>query len=159
MPTAQYTALANLTLGSTASSVTFSSIVGTYRDLMLVVQAKNTSGATGLRGRFNGDSGTNYSFVLMDGDGSTAASVAASGQNLLSMGTNSTADNVQIVNVMDYSATNKHKTVLTRANGASSSVTAFANRWASTAAITTFLIFPEANSFAAGSSFALYGVK
>jgi hypothetical protein len=158
MPTPTYTPLANITLGSSAASVTFSSISQSYRDLVLVVQAKNTTGGTGLRGRFNGDTGSNYSFVLMDGDGSSAASVAVSGQNVLSFGTNSTADNIQIINVMDYSATDKHKTVLVRANGASSSVTAFADRWANTASITTFLIFPESNSFASGSTFALYGI-
>jgi hypothetical protein len=32
-----YTALANVTLGSSAANVTFSSISGSYRDLVLIV--------------------------------------------------------------------------------------------------------------------------
>lgn len=158
MPTPTYTPLANLTLSSTAATVTFSSISQLYKDLVLVINAKNNTGATGLRARFNNDSGANYSFVLMDGDGTTAASATASGQTLLSIGSNATSDTVNILNIMDYSATDKHKTVLVRANGASLSTAAFADRWASTSAITSIVVFPAANSFASGSTFALYGI-
>jgi len=158
MPTPTYTPLANITLSSSASTVTFSSISQIYKDLVLIINAKNTTGTTGLRARFNSDSGANYSFVLMDGDGSTAASATASGQTLLSIGSNATSDTVNILNIMDYSATDKHKTVLVRANGASLSTSAFADRWASTSAISTIVVFPAANSFASGSTFAIYGI-
>jgi hypothetical protein len=59
---------------------------------------------------------------------------------------------------MDYSATDKHKTVLVRSNAASTGVEAIAQRWASTAAITSILVFPSTGSWAAGGTFSLYGI-
>ena len=42
-PVSTYVALATTTLGATASSVTFSSIPATYRDLVLVTNAQTTT--------------------------------------------------------------------------------------------------------------------
>jgi hypothetical protein len=59
---------------------------------------------------------------------------------------------------MDYSATNKHKSVVTR-NDHPSHTQAQANRWANTAAITSISIAVRGgSSFASGSTFSLYGV-
>lgn len=152
-------ALANTTLGASASSVTFSSIVGTYRDLIVVVNAKNTVGTTGLRMQFNNDTGaTNYSWVLLEGNGSSATSASTSMEAFIG-GPNSTSDSQQVYNVMDYSATNKYKTAIVRADFPSSYVDAIVECWKSTAAITTVKLFPAANQFASGSTFALYGVS
>jgi hypothetical protein len=60
--------LANITLGSAAASVTFSSIVGTYRDLLLVSQLGHVSN-NDIRIRFNSDTGSNYNMVYSAGDG------------------------------------------------------------------------------------------
>jgi hypothetical protein len=61
---------------------------------------------------------------------------------------------------MDYSATNKHKTVLVRADNANSITMAHAARWANTSAITSIVLtsFEGAGNFAIGSTFSLYGV-
>ena len=56
-----YTPIATTTLGSGQTSVTFSSISGTYTDLILIASASNTGGATNIRLQFNGDTATNYS--------------------------------------------------------------------------------------------------
>ncbi|NBQ97859.1 MAG: hypothetical protein EBU12_06490, partial [Microbacteriaceae bacterium] len=56
-----YSQIASTTLGSAASSVTFSSIAATYTDLVIVVQAAVTAGSIALRMQFNSDTGTNYS--------------------------------------------------------------------------------------------------
>jgi hypothetical protein len=58
-----YTALANVTLGSSAASVTFSSISQSYRDLVLVITA-TTSAVDNAFIRFNSDSGSNYNIVI-----------------------------------------------------------------------------------------------
>jgi hypothetical protein len=60
---------------------------------------------------------------------------------------------------MDYSATDKHKTVLSRANNAANGVTAIAGRWASTSAITSIVLTFQSSSLATGSTVALYGVS
>jgi hypothetical protein len=60
--------------------------------------------------------------------------------------------------IMDYSATDKHKTVLTTRILAASYVDRFAQRWANTSAITSMEVFASSNAFAIGSTFSLYGI-
>jgi hypothetical protein len=61
---------------------------------------------------------------------------------------------------MDYSATDKHKTVLSRNNVAGGGVDAFANRWANTAAITSVEVRVSTGGqfFATPTTLSLYGV-
>ena len=162
MPTSTYIPLANLTLGSSASSVTFSSIPATYRDLVLVVNATLPSEGVP-RVRLNGDSGTNYSYVTMLGSSSGAQSFNASTDTFVRLGQTGTGFSgnqfIGIAQFMDYSATDKHTTVLIR-NGDDSvrAVAATANRWANTAAVNQIEVFASANTFAAGSTFNLFGI-
>lgn len=154
------TPLANLTLASAQGTVTFSSIPSTYRDLVLILQPLTTGTLSGYV-RFNGDSGSNYTEVYMSGTGSTAYSGTASLTYLdFSFYASSTNTSPMVVKMdfMDYSATDKHKTVLTRANGAANGVDAMGQRWASTSAITSIAVVGNA-SFQAGSTFALYGIS
>jgi hypothetical protein len=159
MPTPTYTALATTTLVSAASSVTFGSIPATYRDLILVYNGSLTGNA-GHTIRFNGDSGANYSVVAMFNN----ASAAFSSQTGLSPSVvlqDSSSQVLIVSQIMDYSATDKHKTVLSRTNTKNAGtdyVEALASRYASTSAITSILYFPSADQFAAGSTFSLYGV-
>lgn len=157
--------LANLTLGSAAATVTFSSISGSYRDLMLIVGNLNTNTSV-VYGymRFNGDTATNYSYVNMAGDGSSATSGNGSNLNGCYIQPNSTfsttSNAILTISIMDYSATDKHKTALIRSNNPGSFVSAIANRWASTAAITSLdIATTSATMWAAGSTFSLYGVS
>lgn len=157
--------LANLTLTGNQTTVTFSSISQSYRDLLLVSQlVMPTDNGNSFYYRFNGDSGTNYSWVQMRGDGSSIFSNAATTQaQIASAGSISTVPTSAIFSVLDYSATDKHKTALLRANvmwSADPNVMAVVGRWANTAAITSLtIILTGATGFAAGSTFALYGVS
>jgi len=156
------TPLANITLGSSAATITFSSITGIYRDLFLVVNWDMTSSGQVLQLRFNGDSGANYSQVAISGNGSTSNSQPYSGNQLFLLYNNSPAtgnrSTVQ-THIMDYSSTNKHKNVLNRFNSPTVVLEAISGRWASSAAITSAVLSLTAGSFTAGSSFALYGVS
>ncbi len=157
MPTPTYTSLANVTLGTTAASVTFSSIPATYRDLILVYDWTSTSAAS-FYIRLNGDSGSNYTRVYM-GAISAAASGTESGTgwNGLSLSAGNERQ-IGTLQIMDYSATDKHKTALNRANQASPYVIADAYRWANTAAVTSASFTMASGTFSAGSTFNLYGV-
>lgn len=163
MPTSTYTPLANLTLSASASSVTFSSISQAYRDLVLVVTGTSTAGDT-LAVRLNNDTNaSNYFWVYMMGNGASAASGTNSGFNYWQLQNNSQFDSTNrgqaVINIMDYSATDKHKTGLSRSDFPAYSTEAFASRYASTTAISTIRVFLiGGSSFAAGSTFALYGV-
>ena len=160
-----YTPLANVTLSGSTSLVTLSSISGSYRDLILVFSGKSAavSGNDVLIVQYNSDYNNNYSFVRMQGDGSAAYSDATSATSNASAGfvgnTSSGGANV-IHQIMDYSATDKHKTTLVRGNNASGNVSAVASRWANTAAINTIWItLSSYSNFTVGSTVALYGVS
>jgi len=156
-----YTALANVTLGSSAASVTFSSISQAYRDLVLVSTGTATSNSWQVSMRFNSDSGSNYTDVYMLGTGSSALSASGTFSAIdISFFRSSVTSGA--TNIFDYSATNKHKTLLTRYDNASDATVARASRWANTAAITSFVLFNGSGGseqFAAGTTFALYGVS
>ena len=160
MPTPTYTALANITLGSSASSVTFSSIPATYRDLVLVI-AGNATLQTNPTIQLNGDTGSNYSNVWMGGSGS-AASSGSNSSNYNFAGAISTSESNNILQIMDYAATDKHKTTLVRGNAANSTLgeaaSAWAGRWANTAAVTSVRFFLSSGTMNSGTTLALYGI-
>ena len=154
-----YDLLDSTTLASSASSVTFSSISQDYRDLVLVVDGVAVSGDTFLRPQMNGDTASNYSWMRMYGDGTTTSSSSLSAQTSAVIGLLETVQSVCIANFMDYSATDKHKSGISRANAIGQQVGAYAQRYASTSAITSLTIICTGSGAAAGSTFYLYGIK
>jgi hypothetical protein len=163
MPTATYTPLATVTLASNTSSVTFTGIPATYRDLIFVFAGTATAQSSS-RFRMNGITGSNYSFVRAGGNGSTTFSSAPTDTYFPLVWSNSELSTTQsnaIVQIMDYSATDKHKTVLIREtnnNPSGPAVTMYAGRLDTTSAITSLTALVSANNFATGSTFSLYGV-
>lgn len=159
--------LQNITLGSAAASVSFGSIPSTFRDLRIVIQGGATSGAENLRMTVNSDTTYgNYSWVRMSGNGSSASSSTTPGDDgyggsrRINTQGYFAADlnNLTIVDILDYSATDKHKVYLSRAN--QPGVDAMAIRWASTAAITGLSFDLAAGAtLRTGTIIALYGVK
>jgi hypothetical protein len=158
MPTLTYKALATVTLGSSATSVTFSSIPGTYRDLVLVINGKSGTGTeTFLALRPNNDSG-NKSRLFMFSDGSSISSgVFTDALFIGTLPTSGSNNMTSITNIMDYSATDKHKTMLQRSTSAVN-ISAQALRWASTSAITSLVLVVTTQSIGAGTTLSLYGI-
>jgi hypothetical protein len=157
-----YIPLATVTLGGSDASVVFSAIPAVFKDLVLVING-NTTGNADYGLRFNSDSGSNYSFVYMGGNGSSSASGSNSGETQVVLDAyfwRSSEVSTLVAQIMDYSATDKHKTVLSRNNVAGGGVDAFANRWANTAAITSVevRVSTGGQSFATGTTMNLYGV-
>lgn len=151
--TTAWVPLATTTLSSSASSVTFGSISGSYRDLVLVIQGgSNFSGDISFEVYPNGDT-ANGSMVSMQGDGSSASSFSTS-RIFFTM---NNANGMNILQFMDYSATDKHKTILIR-DTTTATTRATAGRWASTSAITSIeLEDATGQTFDAGTTFSLYG--
>ncbi len=156
MPTPTYTPLATITLTSTDSEVVFASIPSSFRDLILIIS--NSQGLANLR--FNSDTAGNYNWVRMWGEGGGGQSSASSNQTSLYTGDGSTAPSMNRIQIMDYSATDKHKSVLARNdyNPGSLNYNAFtvAGRWASNTAINTISI--SGTTYPVGATFSLYGV-
>lgn len=150
-------ALATITLGASQSTVTFSSISGSYRDLRLIIS--NITGSIATRTVFNGDTtAANYNSVTAYGDGATASSTSVSGTRAyLNLHFNAASEN-WLIDIMDYSATDKHKTVLAKLTDSTSASQMASGRWGSTAAITSIALTSPIG-YPIGSVFTLYGAK
>jgi hypothetical protein len=162
-----YIPLANVTLGSSASSVTFSNIPATpYRDLILVVNGSpSNNDYPVVTSRYNADTGANYERLRMGGSGSGSGGASFAGgmdnqqlNSFFGLGSSSSSRFALIAQLMDYSATDKHKTVLTRSGTNTDGVEALVGRWANTAAITTWQVYTSSAAFASGTTFALYAI-
>lgn len=158
-----YTPIATQTLSTTSSSVNFTSISGSYTDLIIVIVPKTTLDDTAARLRFNSDSGSNYSDTFIFGNGTTAGSGRHSnityGRTHEYGDFTTNGDGVLIVQMNNYSNTTTYKNWLARSNRASKGVDALVGLWRSTSAITAIEIYPSQSTWAAGSTFTLYGVK
>jgi len=153
-----YEPIATTTLGSASASVTLSSIPGTYTDLILVFNGSVTSGAVSVAVRFNGDTATNYSDTWLYGSGSSALSGRNTSANGIYAMDISTSNATLVCQIQNYSNTTTFKTSLQRGNAASNAVTATVGLWRNTAAINSVNLH-NANTFIAGSTFTLYGIK
>ena len=159
---ATYTPIATQTLGSATASVTFSSIAGTYTDLVLIINSNIPSGASGDGYlTFNGDSGTNYSYTQIYGNGTTATSNRGTSQtNIRAFTAASATQSTAIINILSYANTSTYKTVVGRNNDPSAIAVAVVGLWRNTAAITSLTLSNQAGAnFGAGSTFTLYGIK
>ena len=161
-----YTLIDSVTLTSSASSVTFSGIPQTYGDLVLTVLAAG-SGDMPAGLQFNGAT-SGYALVSMAGTGSSTSSFSSSTLGALQAGVFVSSQGVypmlSVFNIMDYTATDKHKTVLARGGqtGGSSvfGAEAVAGRYPSTSAITSMTITGlGAGTYNVGSTFYLYGIE
>lgn len=160
MPTQTYDLIASNVLTSNASSITFSSIPSTYRDLVLVASLVSQFGGGSSQIRLNSDAGSgNYSFVIAEGLGNSSGTGFIGSSNGFVTCWNSSEiggyPTPVIYQFLDYSTTNKHKSILARANNVDSGVTMTAGRWANTSAITSIELIA---SLAANTRLDLYGI-
>ncbi len=162
-----------ITVGAAgASSVTFTNIPATYTHLQIRAIARTTrTGSSGIDYvgiRFNSDSGSNYAYHFLYGNGTSATAQAGTSSSTLLSG-NAPRDGVtasiygaNVFDILDYANTNKYKTVRTLGgadtNGAGQ-ITFSSGLWMSTSAITSITLSPESDSWKQYSQFALYAVK
>lgn len=162
MPTT-YESIATTTLGTAAADVTFSSIPATYTDLILVITANNNSGTAYIsRLYFNADTGSNYSYTRITGDGSAAVSTRISNDTYGFGGWSNNQSNQMILStnhIQNYSNTTTNKTWLVRGGDNGDRVFFAVGLWRSTAAINTIKVQVEAGTYDAGSTFTLYGIR
>ena len=154
-----YIALSTITLATATSLVTFGSIPQTYRDLVLVVNGSFTA-FSGLQMQVNADTGNNYFTLNVQ---NTASSSYTNTRWFVSPnGFQAAQPFTATVQLMDYSATDKHKSALVRLGTLEPSlprVEASALRWGNTSAMTSFRIFGSDSTFAIGATFSLYGIR
>ena len=160
MPTT-YEPIATQTLGSTAASITFSSIPSTYTDLKIILVGTASSALlTNLK--FNNDTGSNYSRTQLDGDGATASSTVNSNNGFISMGlVDSTTPAFQNIDIFSYN-NSKYKTVLgvfSNDYNGSGNTRRIVGLWLNTAAITTVTLSLGSGTYSVGTTATLYGIK
>jgi hypothetical protein len=163
MATATYDKIATTTLGSAASSITFSSIAASYTDLKLTLVLK-CAVLTNVRIQLNSDTGTNYSITCVGGNGATALTSSTIGQSSMRFDiNNTTSGSINLFNLDIFSyAGSTYKTVLgnyNADNNGSGFVTDTVGLWRSTAAITSVFVYGQASAFDTGTTATLYGIR
>lgn len=166
MPTPTMTLIQETVLSSPASSVTFTSIPQTYKDLVLELSNCNHSYAGSGAvydqfAQFNSDTANNYSNTKIYGESTYAISTRNS-NNASIAGTYPMASSgigVSVMHVMSYASTSVYKTTLLRDSVSPSAVTANVGLWRSTAAINSIRIGPSGSyTMSAGTTVRLYGL-
>ena len=158
-----YEPIATTTLGSAQATVSFTSISGSYTDLVVVISAQcNRAGANDfIKAKINTDIGSNYSVTSLYGTGSAAGSGRTSSATYLEFGVvpYQTEFGVTTISLNNYANTTTYKTVLSRYNHSGHQVGTLVNLWRSTAAITALeFALINGSSFVSGSTFTLYGI-
>ena len=160
-----YEPIATTTLSSAQSSVTFSSISGSYTDLVLVSNlAIINANTANVVYRFNSDTNSNYSDTRIQGNGSAASSNRSPNAtftyaNAIAYPSGTVGENIYITHIFNYSNTTTYKTQMSRANRAATGTDAIVGLWRSTAAITSITILLDpSDTYKSGSTFTLYGI-
>ena len=177
IPPGDFQSIQTVTATGSETALVFTSIPQTYKHLQIRGLARYTGNSfnftLGLRIRVNGDTGVNYAWHRLTGDGTSSSVIGYTsdyGYFASSAAGGSVAANIfggTVADIIDYSSTTKTKVLRYYAGTTSTpQTTSFetsigTSMWNSTAAITSISIgFTDASgTAAAGSTFALYGIK
>jgi hypothetical protein len=167
-----YESIQSYTATGGEASISFTSIAGTYASLQIRALTEDNTSASNTAYpaflHFNNDTGNNYNYHYLLGNGSAASAVGSATTTdpwIYGADSISTTANIfgtVIIDIHDYASTTKNKTArylsgLDR-NG-SGFVALGSTLWRNTAAITRIDLTANFNGFQAGSTFALYGIK
>lgn len=167
-----YVLLERIELNASAASVTFSNIPQSgYTDLKIVCSTRQNT--TGQCVRFNGDTGANYTWLRLQGDGANTASnsnatygspyntfIYWAAQNYTS-DTANTFSNGEMYIPNAFSSNYKSSSLegVEENNATTARAAITAGLWSSTSSITSITIFPDSSgNFEAYTTFSLYGL-
>jgi hypothetical protein len=171
-----YESIATVTVGGGGSaSASFTSIPATYTHLQLrwIGRASQANTGLGVYMRINNNTGSNYARHSLRGNGSAASAASSVSTTEISLGgvpgSSSPSDmfGVGIIDILDYTNTNKYKTIRSM-QGTNQNTTADDNiffvsgfMFANTNAVTQIDVVADSTGvgFVEYSQFALYGIK
>lgn len=166
-----YTLIASSTVGSGgAANIEFTSIPGTYTDLLVKVSARGDSSGTDIKIQFNGSTSSVYTYKRLYGTGSSVATSGTTTTNLInnmiaqSSYTANTFGNGEIY-IFNYTSSDAKSVSIdgvTENNATGSFVTLTAGLWnpATQAAITSIKLEIDGGpNFVQHSTAYLYGIK
>jgi hypothetical protein len=166
-PFGTYDSLASVTLSASTNTITFAGIPAGYKHLQIRIMALGDTANSGLM-RFNSDTGSNYSWHALSGNGTASSANAGASQTFMIAngfgdGPNSTTfPFVSVIDILNYANTSKYKTgrmLDGQDKNGSGRIAFMSGLWMNTAAVTTITIAPSSGNYTQYSSFALYGVK
>jgi hypothetical protein len=170
-----YESIATVSVGSGGqANIEFTSIPSTYKHLQVRGITFGTAAPSGsMSYQMNSDTSSNYVSHLLGGNGSVATSFAVnSGNTETSARFYGYYDNLSntnyplafVMDILDYSNTNKYKTVRTLSgmdkNGNNyGEIFLYSSFWKSTSAVTSLKLFCGGQDLGQYTQFALYGMK
>lgn len=164
-----FESIATVTAAGGETSLSFTSIPSTYKSLQIRGIGRDTAASSNMRVQFNSDTGANYTYHWLTGDGSAASATGSTGSNFMIIasypGSAATANifTTTLIDIVDYASTTKNKT-LRALSGCDSNATGvsqirlMSGGWFNTSAITSIQILIPVSAVA-GTTFALYGIK
>ena len=145
----------------TGTTVSFTSIPTTYKMLQLHIINVGSSGNINTIMRFNGDTGSNYSFNSQQNSGTANQAAFSNGTvtSIQSLGFTNTANNKNsyFIQLPEYTLTSGEQPVYARSNSTDTSFVT-SGSYTKSAAITQIDIISDGNSWDNGTAY-LYGVS
>jgi hypothetical protein len=169
-PEGAYDALATVTVPSGgAATVTFAGIPTGYKHLQIrgISRSSGAYSYDQTNMQFNGDTGSNYSWHQLNGNGSSTTSNGGTSTTFMRIVDQTAANNNAnafggfVIDVLDYANVNKNKTVRSLwgyEDNSSGTVGIRSGNWRSTSAVTS-ITFTCSDNWVQYTQFALFGVK
>lgn len=169
-----FESIATVVVGSSgAANVEFTSIAADWTHLQVraLVRTDRSDYQDTVATQFNGDTGSNYSFHYVVGNGSAASANAGASQSyawggLIAGGSNAASTfGTFVMDVLDYRNSNKNKTIRTLSgtnnnDAGNGRMLLMSSAWYNTNAITSIKLYPAfGTNFSQYSHFALYGIR
>jgi hypothetical protein len=155
MPTATYIALANLTLSTADTTISFQSIPSSFKDLVIVANFTTTGG--NLRGSFNNNATSNaYQMTRLFATSGGVGGGSFQG-TYFEFGDTTSGLAFARIQISDYSVTDKAKLTLSSVVS-DGRVFYHANNWNNSSAVNRIDLFRSSGDFSSGDTFALYGL-
>ena len=163
-----YESIASASGTGSSGTITFSSIPSTYKHLEIRQISRVSVVASDCNLRFNSDTGSNYSWHRLMGNGSAASSAAGVSNTYIELPATSYSSllsnvyGTSVTSILDYADTNKFKTVRSLGgfeDNSSGLVLFCSGNWRSTSAVTSISLITGSGSWTTDTRFALYGIK
>lgn len=150
---------------SSSTSVDFQSIPATMRDIVVIVNAKSSDASTerNLFYRLNNDTtaGNYFGVTAYAFTSGNTSGTFNSAPDVMYLPRSGDAFGVSSLQIMDYSTTDKHKSLLWRFNtkGSPTDLAGMgAIRWANTAAVNRITFYTTSGAIAQGSTISIFGI-
>jgi hypothetical protein len=149
------------------ANIEFTRIPLVYKHLQIRYIVKNSSDAYTTAMQFNSDTGANYFWHILNGNGSTPAANAYTSQSYIGLPRNaapspSNTFYVGIADILDYTSVNKNKTIRGLGGGdnnGSGHVDFTSGAWGNSSAISSIKLYATTGNLAQNSRFSLYGIR